>query len=63
MSGKEIKDYILERDDIYYNIVIVDEKGNRLSFDDIQDNVIYQFHKQEELTIGCGLVMAYYKIK
>ena len=26
MSGKEIKDYILNRDDIYYNIIVIDDK-------------------------------------
>ena len=63
MSGKEIKDYILEKDDIYYNIVVIDENNNKLSFDDIEDNKDYQFTKQEELKIGCGMIMAYYLIK
>ena len=63
MSGKEIKDYILEKDDIYYNIVIVDINNNRISFDDIVDDNEYEFIKQEQLTIGCGMVLAYYQIK
>ena len=63
MSGKEIKDYILEKDDIYYNIVVIDENNNKLSFDDIEDNKDYQFTKQEELKIGYGMIMAYYLIK
>jgi hypothetical protein len=63
MSGKEIKDYILEKDDIYYNIVIVDINNNRISFDDIVDDNEYEFIKQEQLTIGCGMVLAYYQLK
>ena len=31
MSGKEIKVYVSERDDIYYNIIIVDENKKQLS--------------------------------
>ena len=30
---------------------------------DIDDNTIYEFTKMEELTIGSGMVLAYYLIK
>lgn len=63
MSGKEIKDYILEKDDIYYNIVILNESNEIVKFDDIIDERIYEFIKLEELTIGSGMVLAYYQIK
>ena len=63
MSGKEIKDYILEKDDIYYNIVILNEKNEVVKFDEIVDDTIYEFIKLEELTIGSGMVLAYYQIK
>lgn len=63
MSGKEIKVYISERDDIYYNIIIVDENKKQLSFNDIDDNVIYDFEKIEDFVIGSGMVVAYYSIK
>ena len=39
MSGKEIKVYVSERDDIYYNIIIVDENKKQLSFNEIDDSV------------------------
>jgi hypothetical protein len=63
MSGKEIKVYVSERDDIYYNIIIVDENKKQLSFNDIDDNVIYDFEKIEDFVIGSGMVVAYYSIK
>jgi hypothetical protein len=63
MSGKEIKIYVSERDDIYYNIIIVDENKKQLSFNDINDNVIYDFEKIEDFVIGSGMVVAYYSIK
>lgn len=63
MSGKEIKVYVSERDDIYYNIIIVDENKKQLSFNDINDNVIYDFEKIEDFVIGSGMVVAYYSLK
>lgn len=63
MSGKEIKIYVSERDDIYYNIIIVDENKKQVSFNDINDNVIYDFEKIEDFVIGSGMVVAYYSIK
>lgn len=63
MSGKEIKVYVSERDDIYYNIIIVDENKKQLSFNDINDNVMYDFEKIEDFVIGSGMVVAYYSIK
>ena len=62
MSGKEIKDYILKRDDLYYNIVILNENKERIKFNDIIDDIKYNFTKMEEYKIGCGMVMAYYNI-
>lgn len=63
MSGKEIKDYILNKDDLYYNIVVVDENKNNWKFEDIKDNTNYEFTKLDECVIGCGMVLAYYLIK
>ena len=63
MSGKEIKDYILKKDDLYYNIVVLNEENKTIKLDDIDDNTIYEFSKMEELTIGSGMVLAYYLIK
>ena len=63
MSGKEIKDYILKKDDLYYNIVVLNEENKTIKLDDIDDNTIYEFIKMEELTIGSGMVLAYYQIK
>lgn len=63
MSGKEIKIYVSERDDIYYNIIIVNENNEQMSFKDIDDNVIYDFEKIEDFVIGSGMVVAYYSIK
>jgi hypothetical protein len=63
MSGKEIKDFIIKKDDLYYNIVVVDENKNNLKFDDINDNSYYEFTKLEEYVIGSGMVLAYYLIK
>lgn len=63
MSGKEIKDYILNRDDLYYNIVVVDENKNKWKFEDIKDETNYEFTKIEEFIIGSGMVLAYYLIK
>lgn len=63
MSGKEIKVYVSERDDIYYNIIIIDENKKQLSFNEIDDNVIYDFEKIEDFVIGSGMLVAYYSIK
>ena len=63
MSGKDIKVYVSERDDIYYNIIIIDENKKQLSFNEIDDNVIYDFEKIEDFIIGSGMVVAYYSIK
>ena len=63
MSGKEIKDFIIKKDDLYYNIVVVDENKNNWKFEDIKDNTNYEFTKLEEYVIGCGIVLAYYLIK
>lgn len=63
MSGKEIKDYILKKDDIYYNIVILNEENKTVKLEDIKDNTVYEFTKMEELIIGSGMVLAYYLIK
>lgn len=63
MSGKEIKDYILKKDDIYYNIVVLNKENKTIKLDDIDDNTIYEFTQMEELTIGSGMILAYYLIK
>lgn len=62
MSGREIKDYILNNDDVYYNIVVLDKNDKEINFSDIKDNINYEFYKLEEFIIGSGMVMAYYKI-
>ena len=63
MSGQEIKKYVLNKDDIYYNIIIVDENQKKLSFEDIEDESLYDFEKIDDFVIGCGMVIAYYSIK
>lgn len=63
MSGKEIKDYILRKDDLYYNIIVINNDNKTIKLDDIDDNTIYEFIKMEELVIGSGMVLAYYLIK
>lgn len=63
MSGKEIKDYILKKDDLYYNIVVIDENKNNWKFEDIKDNTNYEFTKLDEYIIGSGMILAYYLIK
>lgn len=63
MSGKEIKNYVTNRDDIYYNIIIIDENKNNLTFDDIDNDTLYDFVKMDEMVIGCGMIVAYYSIK
>jgi hypothetical protein len=62
MSGKEIKDYILNNDDVYYNIVVLDKDNEKISFSDIKDKVNYDFSKLEEIVIGSGMLLVYYKI-
>lgn len=63
MSGKEIKLYVTNKDDLYYNIIIVDENQNKIAFEDIDDDALYDFDKIDDFVIGCGMVMAYYSIK
>jgi hypothetical protein len=63
MSGKEIKDFIIKKDDLYYNIVVVDENKNNWKFEDIKDNTNYEFTKLDEYVIGSGMILAYYLIK
>jgi 5'(3')-deoxyribonucleotidase len=63
MSGEEIKKYVLNKDDIYYNIVILDKNQKELSFNEIDNNVLYDFEKIYDIVIGCGMVTAYYSIK
>lgn len=63
MSGKEIKNYVTNKDDIYYNIIIIDENKKNLTFNDIDNDTLYDFVKMDEMVIGCGMVVAYYSIK
>jgi hypothetical protein len=63
MSGKEIKDYIFKKDDIYYNIIVLDETGKKWKFNEIEDDTEYDFIKMDEFKIGVGMVVAYYRIK
>jgi hypothetical protein len=63
MLGKEVKEYIIRKDDIYYNIVLVDEYKNEMSFEDIKDNKNYSFDKIDDFVIGSGMVLAYYSLK
>lgn len=63
MSGLEIKEYITNMDDVCYHIVVVDENGKRIYFDDINNDTIYNFEKVDELIIGSGMVKVFYMIK
>ena len=63
LNDDEIKDYILNRDDIYYNIIVIDDEKNKWKFDDIKDETNYEFTKLDEYVIGSGMVLAYYLIK
>ena len=62
-SGKEIKNFINENDDIYYNIIIINDKNERVGYNDILDEMLYQFIKEEELKIGCGMTLVNYRLK
>jgi hypothetical protein len=62
MSGKEIKEYVIKHDDIYYNIIIIDKSNEKINFTDIKDNIDYEFVKLDEMIIGSGMILAYYKI-
>ena len=62
MSGKEIKEYVIKHDDIYYNIIIIDKSNEKIKFTDIKDNIDYEFVKLDEMIIGSGMILAYYKI-
>lgn len=63
MSGLEIKNYIANMDDVCYHIVVVNENGEKIYFNDIDDNTIYTFEKIDELIIGSGMLKVYYSIK
>lgn len=63
MSGKEIKKIVSSQNDLYYNIVIVNNDKKRVNLNSINDNIMYNFEKIDEFQIGCGMVIAYYSIE
>ena len=43
MSGKEIKNYVLNQNDTEYTVMILNNDGERVSYNAIKDDVMYNF--------------------
>lgn len=62
MSGREIKKFVSNQNDIEYTVVILNRDGKRVSYNAIQDNEMYNFEKIDEIQIGAGMFVAQYLI-
>lgn len=62
MSGKEIKNFILDQNDTEYTIKVINEDGKRVSLNAIKDDELYNFVKIDEILIGAGMIIAQYMI-
>lgn len=63
MSGKEIKNYVLNQNDTEYTVIIFNNDGERVSYNAIKDDVMYNFKKIDEIQIGAGMFVAQYLIE
>lgn len=63
MSGKEIKNYVLNQNDTEYTVIVLNKDGKRVSYNAIKDDVMYNFEKIDELQIGAGMFVAQYLIE
>jgi len=63
MSGKEIKNYVLNQNDTEYTVIVLNKDGKRVSYNAIKDDVMYNFKKINELQIGAGMFVAQYLIE
>ena len=63
MSGKEIKNYVLNQNDTEYTVMILNNDGERVSYNAIKDDVMYNFKKIDEIQIGAGMFVAQYLIE
>ena len=62
MSGKEIKNFILNQNDTEYTIKVINEDGKRVNLNAIKDDELYNFVKIDEILIGAGMIVAQYLI-
>lgn len=63
MSGKEIKNYVLNQNDTEYTVIVLNKDGKRVSYNAIKDDVMYNFKKINEIQIGAGMFIAQYLIE
>ena len=63
MSGKEIKNFILNQNDTEYTIKVINEDGKRVNLNAIKDDEMYNFKKINEIQIGAGMFVAQYLIE
>lgn len=63
MSGKEIKNYVLNQNDTEYTVIVLNKDGKRVSYNAIKDDVMYNFKKIDEVQIGAGMFVAQYLIE
>ncbi|MBP3629991.1 MAG: hypothetical protein J6J23_00720 [Clostridia bacterium] len=63
MSGKEIKNYVLNQNDTEYTVIVLNKDGKRVSYNAIKDDVMYNFKKINEIQIGAGMFVAQYLIE
>ena len=63
MSGKEIKNYVLNQNDTEYTVIILNNDGERVSYNAIKDDVMCNFKKIDEIQIGAGMFVAQYLIE
>lgn len=63
MSGKEIKNYVLNQNDTEYTVIVLNKDGKRVSYNAIKDDVMYNFKKINETQIGAGMFVAQYLIE
>ena len=62
MSGKEIKQFVLNQNDIEYTVKVVNRDGRKVHLNAINDDEMYNFEKINEVLIGAGMIIAQYQI-
>lgn len=63
MSGKEIKKFVSNQNDIEYTVIVLNKDGKRVSYNAIKDDEMYNFKKIDEIQIGAGMFVAQYLIE
>lgn len=63
MSGKEIKNFVLNQNDTEYTVKVINRDGRKVNLNAINDDEMYNFKKNNEIQIGAGMFVAQYLIE